>query len=1615
MFLKRLTIFALLTTFVVLGSLTPATGLAASTSRIIYEGSIDSSDLDWIQDEAGTGTLAYPGSQPVLDTDLPQLPSLNEVFLVPMDARIVAVEVVPEQTHRETLPGRITLNAPIRDENGVEARIEMLSPANQMFPAGWSEFGGTHAWRGYRLAAVRIFPVRAIADEDGNYSEIEVLDRYSVRLVTGDGGVTLDPIQRERLVPGERDRNEAYLRKICANPEAVSGYSRFAGVTVAEAGGGFQPTRTPSLSGSHVSYLIITDDAMEAEFQRLADFKTAQGIPAVVTTMSWIAANCRNGADVQETIRLFIKDAYARWGVEFVLLGGDTDVVPARYVTNYFYPPTSSTDIPVDIYFSCLDGNWNFDGDSNFAEIPTGSGDQDYADLISEIYLGRAPVSSVAAAESFVDKVITYQSTAAPADPEESIWTNRNLFAAEVLFFHHSGEISLDGAEFAHEIINDYIIPCTSMEYFRMYETDELYPWDVQLTREALIDTLNNGRYGIVNQIGHGYYYHMSVADANFTSADADALVNGDHLFMIFAMNCCSGAFDYSCLLERFVQNPNGGSVASVGSSRVTYPDIAAMFEMHFYDQLYCQNEPHIGIIQELSRLPYEAFAYSENVYRWTYLANMYLGDPALPIWTGNPRAVEVTAPVLIAGGEQLIDVTVSVESTPVEGALVCLAKDGDDYVYGVTDVAGSVSLPFTPTQSGDATLTVTGWNLELTQSTITVVPGTSYIAVASVSVDDSDGGLTTGNDNSAPEAGETVSLLAYVSDTGGAGATGCTATLTCTTPGVTIVDDTAYIGTVAPGAQDVAAQDEFLIAFDTTFTDGDTADLLVTVEDDGLNVYETEVPLTVSAPEVEVVGLDWSDTLYGNDDGVLDDDERVTLSVTLKNFGVGLADEIDGVLGTDDPSVTLYDTEVTFTDIGLVGTSTGGGDFSLAQSDGSAQAMAYIEFTDNYGRNFRHDFHLQRPTAPEELLTDSSQGSDIIVVSWEPPETAGVRGYHLYRSLDEAGPFTRVNTDLLDGMSYFRDDGLELLTPYYYQAATVDSSLVPSEASAIVMQSTSPAEIEGFPIPFGIETSSHCAVADVNGDGMNEVILAADNIYTFTADGSELFNGDNDGLTIGPFTDLWGRYEPAGITLANLDGGRDLEIIASERDNGNDIWVYKADGTVLDGWPQALAAGGGSHWNWSTPAVGDIDGDGEEEIAVTANNGITYVFNDDGTEMIDGDANPGTHGYFVQVAGNWNFGSPAVCDLDHDGAKDVIIGSRATTNTNSLHVKRHDLSNVDGFPYGGDLGRIQCAPAVADLNDDGVWEIIFYDLNRILYVVQEDGSDYPGFPMSYTAGGDTAPGASPAVGNFDGDTDLEIVWVSNVHGDRADILVVDTEIGGATGTIMDGWPQIIPGGSEGSPVVGDIDGDGVQDIIHGIGGASTTSPNNLYAFKADGASLAGFPITLNGPMRPSAVICDFDNDNDVDIIMSGGDRLVHVWDMPFEYNSSNIPWSTFHGNYKRDGVCYGKVLVPVAEDIPAVNELVVKAPYPNPFNPSTSITLFVPGLPGTNSDVRLKVYDVKGRRVRTLFAGPVSAGWHTWVWDGRDNAGKQQASGIYFLRAASGGKSEVHKMSLIK
>jgi hypothetical protein len=80
--------------------------------------------------------------------------------------------------------------------------------------------------------------------------------------------------------------------------------------------------------------------------------------------------------------------------------------------------------------------------------------------------------------------------------------------------------------------------------------------------------------------------------------------------------------------------------------------------------------------------------------------------------------------------------------------------------------------------------------------------------------------------------------------------------------------------------------------------------------------------------------------------------------------------------------------------------------------------------------------------------------------------------------------------------------------------------------------------------------------------------------------------------------------------------------------------------------------------------------------------------------------------------------------------------------------------------------------------------------------------------------------------------------------------------------------------------------------------------------------------------------------------------------------------------------------------------------PAPNPFTGYSSIRFDLPAAPGGTWPVDVSVYNVAGRRVRTLVSGPLAAGRHAYPWDGRDDGGVRLSPGVYFLRIVAGPNS---------
>jgi hypothetical protein len=96
----------------------------------------------------------------------------------------------------------------------------------------------------------------------------------------------------------------------------------------------------------------------------------------------------------------------------------------------------------------------------------------------------------------------------------------------------------------------------------------------------------------------------------------------------------------------------------------------------------------------------------------------------------------------------------------------------------------------------------------------------------------------------------------------------------------------------------------------------------------------------------------------------------------------------------------------------------------------------------------------------------------------------------------------------------------------------------------------------------------------------------------------------------------------------------------------------------------------------------------------------------------------------------------------------------------------------------------------------------------------------------------------------------------------------------------------------------------------------------------------------------------------------------------------------------------------------PQITEVKLSPNYPNPFNPSTTISFAIP----EESVVKIEIFNIKGQKIKTLIDDHLVRGEHKIVWDGNDDSGRQVSSGVYFYRLEVNGKTEaVDKCLLLK
>ncbi len=1628
---------------------------------------VDTADLGFRDSDSGGVVLAVKGFDHLNYFDYPGLPYRVVNVLLPQgeivssyDIEILDMIEVDPAIDLAVFEGDLLEDG---SKAGITAAADEVTQDGVIFPKWKVRHVGTSNYKGYRVASFAVYHF----SYDLSSGRL-TLNREIELVVRTEFDVTdTESVIRKRHIPGFREDSEKQIRSMVINPEQSSAYI-FDDIEVDTPDRGFVPSYLPSMEGSEVSYVIVTNEEMAPVFERLAEWKTRKGVPAVVRTVEWIDQNYRAGADRAESIRNFLQEAYANWGTEWVLLGGDTEIIPARYGYVAFF---AGEFIPTDMYFSCLDGNWNADGDSLWGEAFHNDNDTgDEADIYSEVYIGRMPATTYQEAELLVNKTIGY------ATPIEYDTKNDFVMLAEIIFpvpYNPGDNIWLDGADIADNIYRLYLEDDPDIETLRYYETCDSFPGSIYLSRGSALGAMNAGASHVLH-VGHGYAYNMSVGTGTILNADASELTNGDAVFSMYLMNCSNAAFDMKCIAEYFMLNDEGGAFAATGSSRSAFPSASRPYLDYYYFLMFDYDVVQLGKCFTKSREPYTPSAVSETADRWTHFIYNYLGDPEVSTFKAAPGTFSIVKPSAASFGPNDITIDVFSGGSPVNSALVCLYKDGDDYAYDLTDETGSVTFnEFLCRDEGKIYVTVTGLNHSRYLDSMLVQEELDpYLRIDDRIIADG----VTGNGDGNLDSGETVGLFLKLRNTGQADAEKLYAILRTDETTVAIFDSTALYPDVSQGAANWNA-DGFQFTVHMSVADERALEFELEIRDSTGGLWSEKFALEAHAPQFEFYVNMLSDTLpYGNNNGIIEPGEDFLLQIGLKNFGTGAATGLQGVISSLSPHLNVVDAVSDYDEIPLLGVEYGDG-FVLSEANMLIPNLFHLELTDVYGRVYSYDLELREPDPPHLLHLDASFGPNEIHATWDPPDSTEHYRYQVYHSEQSGGPYELATKDLVFHTLY-NDHGLLSSTRYYYIVTTIDSC--GNEGAPCVERniSTSSPQLAGWPIKLGRESSCSPVVGDIDGDSHPEVVMGAEYVYALHGDGIEVRDGDGQPATWG-ILNTEGDNFTASLALIEIDGEPGDEIIGASW-SLKKIYVFDHDGNTLPGWPQDTR-----DLCWASPTAADIDGDGDPEIFAFDIDGILYAWHHDGTELRDGDGNPSTNGPFFYRDGSeslgWHTSTPALADIDEDGLPEIVLCSPG----DSIYCLNHDASYVAGWPVpvAEEGANISASPVVGDIDGDGHQEVVVQNSSGMIYGLNHDGSCMAGWPVwiysvNFFMG-------SPALGDLTGDGKLEIV-IPSMDG--------YCHVFDYLGSSQPGWPQPYNTGggpTESSPTIADLNGDGSLDIVLGC------EDGILNAWDMSGANLPGFPIYLNGFIRGTPMVRDLDMDADLELVVACWDRFLYVWDLEGAWHHDYSAWNGFHGNvtnsgwdgynqltsaelmtfthrliggaielnclvlptvdrwalYRREsdsnyrllsrdlfadgsgivqyvdrsveeGITYlykleaeespdlfietDQIMVPVANARLYQN-------HPNPFNPNTTIPFTVPGVEGSRKRVSLVVYDVRGTQVRTLVDEACPTGRHSVQWDGRNQRGESVASGIYFIRLGISNSVATRKMVLLR
>ncbi|GEM_PF-965524 len=510
------------------------------------------------------------------------------------------------------------------------------------------------------------------------------------------------------------------------------------------------------------------------------------------------------------------------------------------------------------------------------------------------------------------------------------------------------------------------------------------------------------------------------------------------------------------------------------------------------------------------------------------------------------------------------------------------------------------------------------------------------------------------------------------------------------------------------------------------------------------------------------------------------------------------------------------------------------------------------------------------------------------------------------------------------------------------------------------------------------------------------------------------------DWITAGQFSEKAGidsinRF----IVIPDLDtnklfGWRILPLGDINADGADDILIHKWLGDIFIDNPTYLFLGGHppdinydtifNNFKYSLGMIGDVNDDGFSDIGVTPFPSLSFALH-------FGGPNPSDTPDFV-IPNMWSWMTTAV-DLDDDGELELPLSK----NVNGGPVKIYHIgSNRDTIPeyvindtakgFGGSL-------ATGDFNGDNYEDLAIAAFRDYF---PEDSA----FVKFYWGGPTFDTIADYVIRSHSNFFGLFMFSLGDFNADGYDDLYISGDGNDAFG-IHFGGPQL--SGSPNLPVnqwiyggyipptsaapAGDVNNDGYPDLIIGYSN-DVQFVNEIMVYLGGPDADSIYDVRLENLQMPGdqsyfgevvAGVGDFNGDGVDDFAVKSRKNL----------DCSNCDQAEVNFFAGWDGT---PTDVPYEFERTLPTTYALNQNYPNPFNSSTTISFDLP----RRDQVTLSIYDITGRKLRTLINNTLSAGSYSVTWDARNSKGESVSTGIYLCRLkSSSSTSSTRKLLLLK